>query len=116
HADQRHQGGEPAGEETDPDHGGYLRPDSRLRTASPPRLATRLSTSTAMPGMAGIHQCASSSGRLRAVSAPSSGAGAGWPSPRNDRLAITSTTLPTSRLAVITAEGPPRAAGACAPG
>ena len=33
----------------------YLRTGMRLRMASPPRLAIRLSSSTAMPGMPGTH-------------------------------------------------------------
>ena len=34
---------------------GYLRTGMRLRMASPPTLAIRLSSSTAMPGMPGTH-------------------------------------------------------------
>ena len=69
-----HGGREPAGQKAQ--HRRYLRTGMRLRMASPPRLAIRLSSSTAMPGMPGTHHWLSSWLNARAVSAPSSGAGA----------------------------------------
>ena len=53
-----HGGREPAGQESAAST--HLRTGMRLRMASPPRLAIRLSSSTAMPGMPGTHHWLSS--------------------------------------------------------